>query len=160
MKKTIILLANLLILGSLYLSAQNPFEMYPQKDASWQPAIFELYISQYANIDVDKIMIEPKDVNSIKFALQLEDSYEFYETEDIDEAMYAVANGKKVFFFIETYVWGGLNSGTVRSGSWGRDMPLCSGFYVYEQKCFQNEGINYHCGKKDDARKTVFMILK
>jgi len=157
MKKNNLFLVILLVISSLTSCAQDPFVLYSQKDDSWNPAIFELYIKQYSGIDVDKILIEPKDLNSIKEVLK---DFSYTETEDLDQAIDAVARGKKVFFFIETYVWGGLNSGTVQSGSWGREMPICSGFYIYEEdKCFQNEGINYHCGKKDQARKTVFFIM-
>ena len=158
MKKNILIVSILLIISSLTSLAQDPFVLYGQKDDGWNPAIFELYIKQYSGIDVDKIMIEPKDLNSIKDVLK---DFSHTETEDLDEAIDAVERGKKVFFFIETYVWGGLNSGTVSSGSWGRKMPLCSGFYVYEaDKCFEDEGINYHCGKKETARKTVFLIME
>ena len=157
MKKSTLFIIVLFIITSLTSYAQDPFVLYGQKDESWNPAIFELYIKQYSGIDVDKIMIEPKESNSIKDILK---DFSHIETEDLDQAMDAVAQGKKVFFFIETYVWGGLLPGTVNSGSWAREMPLCSGFYVYEEdKCFQNEGINYHCGKKDQARKTVFLIM-
>ncbi len=158
MKTKILFSIILLIISSLTIFAQDPFELYLDKDDSWNPAIFELYIKKHSGIDVDKIMIEPHDINSIKDVLR---DFSYKETENIDEAIKAVDAGNSVFFFIETYVWGGLNSGSVRSGSWDRDMPLCSGFYVHkEDKCFKDEGINYHCGKKENAKTIVFFIMK
>ncbi len=135
----------------------DPFELYVEKDVDWYPSIFQLYIEQYSGIHVNKYLISPQDIESIKMALE---QFNYKETEDFDEAIKAVQSGKKVFFFIETYVWGGLEPGTTFSGSWQRQMPMCSGFYIYKKKCFQNEGINYHCGKKENAHKVTFLIMQ
>ena len=156
MKKITFFTFIFLAVYSITALAQDPFEYYMQKDESWQPTIFELYIKQYAEINVDKDLMEPRDLRSVKFVLE---EFSHTETESLDEAVNAIDEGKKVFFFIETYVWGGLNTGTVKSGSWQMDMPLCSGFYIYEQKCFENEGLNFHCGKKENAKKIVFFIM-
>ena len=130
-------------------NAQDPFQLYPEKESSSQPSIFHLYIKQYADVSVVKIMLDPLSLSSIENELK---ELSHSETTDLDEAMAAVANGEKVFFFIETYVWGNLETETVHSASWDRAMPLCSGFYIYKQECFQNEGLNYHCGKKENAQ--------
>lgn len=136
---------------------QDPFALYVEKDVDWYPSIFELYIKQYADLDVNKYLIDGQDVNSVMLAL---DDYKHKTTEDVSEALQAAQYGKKVFFFIETWVWGGLEMGSTYSGSWEQQMPMCSGFYVYKKKCFQNEGLNYHCGKKENASKTVFVIIE
>ena len=155
MKKLIIILLLFVFFGSSY--AQDPFELYEEKDKSWNASIYELYIKQYAGIDVDKVMIDATDLTSIIFLLE---EFPHETTTDINLAINAVDEGEKVFFFVETYVWGGLNTGSVKSGSWQMDMPLCSGFYIYEKKCFQNEGINFHCGKKETAREVTYVIMK
>lgn len=156
MKRTIIIF--LFIVFSLFVNAQqDPFALYVEKDADWYPSIFELYIKQYADIDVNKYLIEAQSTESIKFALE---EFDHITTEDISEALMAAQYGKKVFFFVETWVWGGLEVGSVYSGSWQQQMPMCSGFYVHQKKCFQNQGLNYHCGKKDNAHKTTFIIIE
>lgn len=136
---------------------QDAFSLYVEKDVDWYPSIFELYIKNYANLDVNKYLIDGQDITSIKFALG---EFKHIETEDINEALSAAQEGKKVFFFIENWVWGGLEQGSTFSGSWQQQMPMVSGFYVYKKKCFQNEGLNYHCGKKENAHKTVFYIME
>ncbi len=136
--------------------SKDPFELYISKTVDWYPAIFQLYIKQYANLHVNKYLIDGQDISSIEMALE---DFKHTTTNNFDEAIYAVQHGKKVFFFIESYVWGGLEQGTIFSGSWNRQMPLCSGFYVYKKKCFQNQGINYHCGKKEKAHKVTFLIM-
>ena len=143
--------------GEGHSQTPDPFELYVEKTDEWYPSIFQLYIKQYAGIRVNRYLIDPHDIESIKFALS---QFKHKETDDFDEAITAVAYDKKVFFFIGTYAWGGLEKGTVFSGSWQRQMPLCSGFYLSQKKCFQNQGINYHCGKKDKARKVTFFIME
>ncbi len=139
--------------------AQNasPFELYVQKSEDWYPAIYQLYIKQYTGINVNQYLIDAKNIESIKLAIA--DKMNYKETSNIDEAMQAVQRGKKVFFFIDSYVWGGLEPGSTYSGSWQRQMPMCSGFYIYKKKCFQNEGINYHCGKKGQDYPITFYII-
>ncbi len=142
---------------TLSIFAQDPFQLYIEKDADWYPSIFQIYIEQYADIKVNRYLIDEQNSETIKLALE---QFDYKETEDFDEAINEVQHGKKVFFFIENFVWGGLEMGTTYSGSWQRQMPMCSGFYLYQKKCFQNEGINYHCGKKDNAHKVTFLIMQ
>lgn len=160
-KEIIMIKILLLIISSffslgLYSQSKDSFELYIEKDADWYPSIFQLYIQEYSNLRVNKYLIDGQDTESIKMALE---QFKYKETNNFDAAISAVQRGKKVFFFVETYVWGGLEMGTTFSGSWNRQMPLCSGFYVYKKKCFQNQGINYHCGKKDKAHLVTFMIM-
>ncbi|MBN2664125.1 MAG: hypothetical protein JXR68_10790 [Bacteroidales bacterium] len=136
--------------------AQDPFQLYVEKDTDWYPTIFQKYIEQYAGIKVNKYLIDENNTETIKIAIE---QFDYTETKDFDQAIDAVQHGQKVFFFIETWVWGGLELGTVFSGSWQRQMPMCSGFYIHQKKCFQNQGINYHCGKKDNAHEVVFIIV-
>jgi hypothetical protein len=156
MKKTISIISFLIMITSSAFS-QTSFELYLEKEDNWLPAVYELYIKEYADIDVDKVLIEEKSLASIYEVLLYEGPT---ETNSLEDAIEAVENGKKVFFFVETYVWGGLESGTVFSGSWQKSFPLCSGFYIYERKSFQNEGLNYHSGTKDNAYETKFLIFK
>ena len=146
-----------MMIYSLSSFSQTSFELYLEKEDNWLPAIYELYIKEYADIDVDKILIEEKSLASIYEVLLYEGPK---ETTDLDEAMTAVSEGKSVFFFVESYVWGGLDDGTTFSGSWQKNFPLCSGFYIYERKSFQNEGLNYHSGTKDNAYETKFLIFE
>jgi len=154
MKK--ILFLSLFLSFSPFLKSQDAFSLYIDKDIDWYPSVFQLYIEQYSGLHVNKYLIDGQSTESIKLALS---QFNYTETNDFDQAIDAVQHGKKVFFFIETWVWGGLEMGTVFSGSWQRQMPLCSGFYIYKKKCFQNEGINYHCGTKDKANPVVFYIM-
>ncbi len=139
------------------MNSQDPFEMYIEKNKDWYPSIFQLYIEQYAGVEVNKYLIDSDNTESIKLALKQNNHK---TTTDLDEAINAVQHGKKVFFFIETWVWGGLELGTTFSGSWQRQMPMCSGFYLHKKKCFQNQGINYHCGKKENSHDFCFIILE
>lgn len=138
--------------------SSSPFELYVEKDEGWYPSIYQMYIKQYSGIEVNRGIIDAKNIESIKLAIANKMNYK--ETSNIDEAMKAVQNGKKVFFFIDSYVWGGLEPGSTYSGSWKRLMPMCSGFYIYKKKCFQNEGINYHCGKKGHDHPMTFYIIQ
>lgn len=156
MKKSIFLVIIIfIIMPNLF--SQTSFELYEEKDDTWLPAIYELYIKEYAGIDVDKILIEEKDLNSIYEVLLYEGPT---ETTSLEEAIEAIDDGGKVFFFVESYVWGGLESGTTFSGSWQKSFPYCSGFYIYQRKSFQNEGLNYHAGTKDNAYETKFLIFR
>ncbi len=155
MKTNLTVILILLLVGNSF--GQDPFELYKQKDKTWRASIFELYAEQYADIDISKEMIDLWDLSTIEEEIKI---YPHEETEDFDKAMQAIVNGNKVFFFIDNYVWGGLVEGSVMSGSWQRKMPLCSGFYPTQEKCFQNEGINYHCGKKEKSHPTHFIIIK
>jgi hypothetical protein len=148
----------LLVLIPMHLigQAKDPFALYVEKTKDWYPSIFQLYIQQYADIHVNRYLIDAQDIESIKFAIG---QFKHTETSNIDKAIDAVSHGKKVFFFIGNYAWGGLEQGTVYSGSWQRQMPLCSGFYLFRKKCFQKEGLNYHCGKKTKAHKVIFYIM-
>jgi len=137
--------------------AQDPFQMYKEKDLSWKGAIFKNYIKQYAGIDVSQVMLEGGTNIDLKSEL-LDNNGEI--TEDMEKAITAKASGKKVFFFIENAVWGGLEDGTTFSGSWQKKFPMVSGFYLWtENKCFQNEGLNYHSGTKEKSHKVEFIII-
>jgi len=152
-----IIFSAFLVILNLSLAAQDPFILFTEKDQTWQASVFELYALQYAGIDISKDMIDLNDISTIEEEIKI---YPHETTEEIDEAVKASASGKKVFFFIENYVWGGLEEGTLVSGSWEKNMPLCSGFYPGSGKCFKNEGLNYHCGKKETSFKTRFVIMK
>lgn len=156
--KTKISLAIILLFFMLTnLKAQDPFKLYKERDKSWNGAIFQIYIKQYAGIDVNKTMLEGGTTSDIENEL-IDNSGTL--TTDMDKAIEAVINGKKVFFFIENAVFGGLERGTTFSGSWQKKFPLCSGFYIWnDSKCFQNEGLNYHCGKKDKAHEVRYVIM-
>lgn len=146
----------LLISQNLIAQTKSPFELYLEKDESWYPSIFQLYIKQYAGIKVNRYLIDAQDISSIENTIS---QFPHKETKDIDEAMRAVQTGKKVFFFVENYVWGGLELGSTYSGSWQRLMPLCSGFYLFKKKCFQNQGLNYQCGKPEKGHEILFFIM-
>jgi len=153
-----LMLVFILLLGYQVNAQQNAFEMYATATNDWKAAIFTKYIKDYANIDVDALLISYYDISTI------EEELKFYNPKilenDFEAAAEAVNSGKKVFFFIDKYVWGGLETGSTFSGSWQLKMPMCSGFYPSENKCFQNEGINYHCGKKESAHPVRFYIMK
>lgn len=155
MKKSVVFFILLFSISNTF--AQDPFQIYIEKDIDWYPSIFQEYIEQYSGLKVNKYLIDNQNSESIKLALM---QFDYKETTDFDEAIDAVQHGNKVFFFIETWVWGGLEMGTTFSGSWQRQMPMCSGFYLYQKKCFQNQGINYHCGKADNASEVVFLIME
>lgn len=153
-----ILLFAITTLFSLDMNSQSkdPFELYIAHNIDWYPSIFQLYIEQYSNIHVNRFLIDAQDNSSIEYALE---EFKNTKTSDFDVAIDAVQHGKKVFFFIGNYVWGGLEQGTTFSGSWNRQMPLCSGFYLYKKKCFQNQGLNYHCGAKNNSNPITFLIM-
>jgi len=155
MKKSIFITFMMILTFSSF--AQTSFELYAQKDDTWLPAIYELYIKEYSGIDVDKLLIDQKSLSSIYETLLYEGPT---ETTSVEEAVKAMGNGSKVFFFVETYVWGGLSTETTYSGSWLMNFPKCSGFYIYEKKSFIDEGLNYHCGTKDNAHEVKFLIFK
>jgi len=157
MKKLFLFSLIFLLLPQTNLLAQNPFELYSEKDASWRSSIYQLYIQQFADVKVGKVMIEGGDLTTIEDEL-IEKGGE--KSQSMDEAISATEQGLKVFFFIENSVWGGIEQGTTRSGSWGIDFPYCSGFYVWRQKSFNNEGLNFHCGKKDKAHEVRYIIMK
>jgi len=153
------LLLGLFLFSFLFGSAQtqDPFKLYKERDKSWNAAIFKTYIKEYANITVNQVMLEGGSLEDIKTEL-IESSGKL--TQSLEEAIEARAKGKKVFFFIENAVWGGLESGTTFSGSWQKKFPMCSGFYIWdESKCFKNEGLNYHSGKKEKNNKVEFIII-
>ena len=143
--KTILTTIIAIFIASTILQAQNPFKLYKEKDKTWRASIFALYAKQYADIQISQTMIDYYDLTTIQDELS---EYDNTTTTDVTKAVNAVANGQKVFFFIENAVWGGLETGIEFSGSWQINMPKCSGFYPTSDKCFQNEGLNYHCGKK------------
>ncbi len=153
--KTFSILICLIIPIKLF--SQDPFELYIEKETDWYPSIFELYIKQYSDLDINRYLIDGQNITTIQYALE---DFKHIKTEDVTEALDAVQSGKKVFFFIESFVWGGLEQGSVFSGSWQMFMPLCSGFYIYKKKCFQKEGLNYHCGKKENAYTVTFYIMQ
>lgn len=143
-------------LSILLSNAQDPFESYVNNDAAWYPSIFQLYIQQYCGLHVNKYMIDATDLTSIEDLLEPNSSQ---KTTDINEAVNSVAEGKKVFFFIDNSVWGTVDAGTLYSGSWQKQMPLCSGFYISKKRCFQKEGLNFHI-KVEDNHLLVFYIMK
>lgn len=155
MKKNILFFAFFFCFINVF--SQDPFALYIEKEIDWYPTIFQAYIEQYSGIEVNKYLIDGNNTETIKIALE---QFDYTETKDFDIAIDAVQHGKKVFFFIETWVWGGLELGTTFSGNWQRQMPMCSGFYIHQKKCFQNQGINYHCGSKDDADEIEFIIMQ
>lgn len=157
MKKTIFLIVIISTFTSNSIIAQKTaFDLYKTATNDWKPSIFTKYIKDYADIDVDAILLNHYEMSAIEEEIKYHDHK---YTEDFDEVIEAVDKGKKVFFFIENYVWGGVEEGTTFSGSWQRKMPMVSGFYLHNNKCFQNEGINYHCGKKSKAHETRFYII-
>jgi hypothetical protein len=157
MKTKILSLTILFVLIFSGIKAQEPFKLFIEKDKSWNASIFEIYIKQYCGADVNKTMLE--NAGTIDIQNELIDNGGKLTT-DVDEAINAFAGGKKVFFFVENAVFGNLETGTIMSGSWQRKFPMVSGFYIWdENKCFQNEGLNYHCGKKDNAHETRFVIM-
>jgi hypothetical protein len=131
--------------------------MYVEKDLSWKASILKTYINQYAGIEVNQEMLT--DCGTWEILTELKE-YPSEETEDIDIAISAAISGKKVFFFIENAVFGNLTQGTVMSGSWKRTFPICNGFYLWKQKAFQNEGLNYHCGTKEKNHPVKYLIMK
>lgn len=135
---------------------QNPFELYLEKDESWYPTIFKLYIQQYANIKINKYLLEKNDLSSIKNELK---DYTEKTTNEIKEAINYKNDGYKVFFFVDNLLWGGIEDGTIYSGQWDNLMPQGSGFYIYKKRCFQNEGLNFHIRPKDSI-ELVFYIIK
>jgi hypothetical protein len=157
--KTIIWFNFLLVLNICGFSQQDkdPFALYLEKDIDWYPSIFEIFIEQNAYVNVNKALIDKQDITTIENVLR---DFKHIETTDFTVALSASQSGKKVFFFIGNFVWGKLEQGSIYSGSWQQQMPLCSGFYVHKKKCFQNEGINYHCGTKDKATPTNFIIIE
>jgi hypothetical protein len=149
----------LIIIGltlSIATQAQDPFKMYMDKDLTWKASILKTYIKQYANVDVNQEMLTDGGTWEIMSELK---EFPSKETADTDSAMNAVNSGKKVFFFIENAVFGNLNTGTTFSGSWNRNFPLCDGFYLWTQKSFRNEGLNYHCGTKDKSHPVKYLIM-
>lgn len=157
MKTKLILGLLLAIFAFTNTKAQDPFQMYKEKDLTWKGAIYKMYIKQYAGIDVNQVMLDGGTAADIKSEL-IDNSGEL--TEDMDKAISAQASGKKVFFFIENAVWGGLETGTTFSGSWQKKFPMVSGFYLWTaNKCFQNEGLNYHSGTKEKNHKVEFIII-
>ena len=145
-----------LIFAIISVKAQDPFKMYTEKDLTWKASILKTYIKQYAGVDVNQTMLEEGGTWEILSELK---EFPSAETADIDSAMNAAASGKKVFFFIENAVFGNLNTGTNFSGSWNRNYPLCDGFYLWKQKSFQNEGLNYHSGTKEKSHPVKYLIM-
>mgnify|MGYP000948453114 CR=1 FL=1 len=141
----------------IFLLSQNPFELYVEKDESWYPTIFKLYIQQYANIEVNKYLLEENDLSSIKNELN---DYTEKITKDINNAIEYKNNGYKVFFFVDNLLWGGIDDGTIYSGQWLKLMPQGSGFYIYKKRCFQNEGLNFHIRPQDSIQLEFYIIKK
>jgi hypothetical protein len=135
---------------------QSVFEKYKVSSNDDKSKIFVQYIKDYSGKESTPSVIFYDDISSIEE--ELVDSAEY--TENIDKAIEAIDNGGKVFFFVDTYLWGGLESGTVTSGSWQRDFPYCSGFYLLSNKTFEHQGLNFHIGAKDKKPRIRFYIMK
>jgi|GEM_PF-2686908 hypothetical protein len=156
MKKKSQLILTIFAFSFTLVQAQDPFKMYLEKDLTWKASILKTYIKAYAGVDVNQTMLEEGGTWEILSELK---EFPSTETADIDSAMNAAENGKKVFFFIENAVFGNLTSETTFSGSWQRKFPMCDGFYLWKQKSFQNEGLNYHAGTKEKNHPVKFLIM-
>jgi hypothetical protein len=135
---------------------QSVFERYKVSKNDDKPKIFVQYIHDYSGKESTPSVIFYDDITSIEE--ELVDSSEY--TENIDKAIDAIDKGCKVFFFVDTYLWGGLENGTVTSGSWQREFPFCSGFYLFSNKSFEHQGLNFHIGTKDKKPRIRFYIMK
>lgn len=144
-----------ILIGVSLNAQQDPFGLYVEKNEDWYPVIFEVYIKQYAGINVNKLLIDGQQIGSIISELK---KFKPAQTKNITEAMTAAQYGKKVFFFIENWSWGSLEARSTYSVNWEQQMPMCSGFYVSKKKCFQHEGLNYHCRKKNES-EIIFLIF-